>query len=218
MNSGEFGGATGGNRFFCFVASLALPLVACNGGSKATVADPPIAGVVSAESPSEYIIGPGDTLKVVVAQNPDLNADVPVRPDGKISTPLAGDVVAVGKSPTQVARGIETVLSQYLRDPSVSVIVSNATGAVGQVRIVGRGVSSPKGLPYRSGMTVLDLVVQTGGLSQFAAGNRAKIVRLDKDGSHEIQVRLDDLLNKGKMSENVALRPGDVLVIPEAWF
>lgn len=190
--------------------ALAAPAVSGVDGAPAQ----PSVGVSSAE----YLIGPGDTLKVVVAQNPDLDADVPVRPDGRISTPLANDIIAVGKTPTQLARDIEKALSQYLRAPSVSVIVSNAVGAFGEVKIVGRGVLTPKALPYRNGMTVLDLVLETGGLSQFAAGNRAKIVRSDKQGTHEIRVRLDDLLNKGKVSENVALKPGDILVIPEAWF
>jgi polysaccharide export outer membrane protein len=155
---------------------------------------------------------------VVVAQNADLNADVPVRPDGKISTPLASDVVAVGKTPTQLAREIEKVLARFVRAPSVSVIVTNPVGAFGQVRIVGRGVTTPRGFPYRSGMTVLDLVLQAGGLSEFAAGNRAKIIRTDAAGTHEIRVRLDDLLNKGKVADNIRLEPGDILVIPEAWF
>lgn len=167
---------------------------------------------------SDYLIGPGDTLKVVVSQNPDLNADVPVRPDGKISTPLAPDVVAVGKTPTQLAGDIQRVLQRYVRAPSVSVIVSIPVGAFGQVRVVGRGVLMPKGFPYRSGMTVLDLILQSGGLSEFAAGNRAKIIRTDKRGTHEIRVRLDDLLNKGRVSENLPLEPGDILVVPEAWF
>lgn len=167
---------------------------------------------------SDYLIGPGDTLRVVVSQNPDLNADVPVRPDGKISTPLASDVVAVGKTPTQLARDIEKVLIRYVRTPSVSVIVTNPLGAFGQVRVVGKGVIAPKGFPYRSGMTVLDLVLQSGGLSEFAAGNRAKIIRTDRKGTREIRVRLDDLLNKGKVSQNIQLEPGDILVVPEAWF
>ena len=167
---------------------------------------------------SDYLIGPGDTLRVVVSQNPDLNADVPVRPDGKISTPLASDVVAVGKTHTQLARDIEKVLVRYVRAPSVSVIVTNPIGAFGQVRVVGKGVVAPKGFPYRSGMTVLDLVLQSGGLSEFAAGNRAKIIRTDKKGTREIRVRLDDLLDKGKVSQNIQLEPGDILVVPEAWF
>jgi polysaccharide export outer membrane protein len=196
---------------------LALCVGAC-AGARRDDADPPATSASLGGAASEYIIGPGDVLKVVVAQNPELNADVPVRPDGKISTPLASDIVAVGKSPTQIAGEVEGALARYLRNPSVSVIVSNATGAVGQVRIMGRGVASPKGLPYRNGMTVLDLVVQTGGLSTFAAGNRAKIVREGRKGTHEIPVRLDDLLNKGRVSENIMLQPGDMLVIPEAWF
>ncbi len=211
------------------MALMLLPLatLACSSAPKTTIPDPPVGMSepqrAPADSPglepgAQYIIGPGDTLKVVVAQNPDLNAEVPVRPDGKISTPLASDIVAVGKTPTQLSRDIEAALARYLRDPSVSIIVSNAIGTLGQVRIVGRGVPAPKALPYRSGMTVLDLVLETGGLSQFAAGNRAKVIRSSKGGPRELKVRVDDLINRGRVSENIELEPGDMLVIPEAWF
>ena len=166
---------------------------------------------------SEYIIGPGDTLKINVLRNPELNAEVPVRPDGKISTPLVNDVVAVGKTPTQLAQEMERVIGEFVRAPTVNVIVTHPASTYSQVRVVGQAVS-PKAVPYRSGMTVLDLVIEVGGLSQFAAGNRAKIVRVEGQSTREIHVRLNDLLNKGKISENVALRPGDILVIPETLF
>lgn len=198
-------------RFFFAILAVGMAAL-CSAGEQSAVPE-------ASDSSAKYIIGPGDTLKVIVAQNPDLNADVPVRPDGKVSTPLASDIVAVGKTPTQLAHDIEAALGQFVRTPSVSVIVSNPVGAFGQVRVVGRGVPTPKGLPYRSGMTVLDLVLETGGLSQFAAGNRAKIIRASgKDAVREIRVHLDDLLNKGRVAENVALEPGDILVIPETWF
>ncbi len=166
---------------------------------------------------SEYIIGPGDTLKISVLRNPELNAEVPVRPDGRISTPLVNDVVAVGKTPTQLAQEMQKIIAEYVRAPTVNVIVSNPTSTFSQVKVVGQAVA-PRAVPYRSGMTVLDLVIQVGGLSQFASGNRAKIIRNEGQSSREIRVRLDDLLNKGKMAENVPLLPGDVLVIPETLF
>jgi polysaccharide export outer membrane protein len=154
----------------------------------------------------------------VVLQNPQLNAEVPVRPDGKISTPLANDVLAVGKTPTELAKAIEAALGEYVRAPNVSVIVSNPVSTFSQVRVVGQAVS-PRAIPFRNGMTVLDLVIEVGGLSQFAAGNRAKIIRPSEQGAaKEIKVRLGDLLNKGKVSENITLQPGDILVIPETLF
>jgi len=176
------------------------------------------AAAAAASSPSgEYIIGPGDTLKINVLRNPELNAEVPVRPDGKISTPLVNDVVAVGKTPTQLAQEMERVIGEFVRAPTVNVIVTHPASTYSQVKVVGQAVS-PKAVPYRSGMTVLDLVIEVGGLSQFAAGNRAKIVRVEGQATREIHVRLNDLLNKGKISENVPLRPGDILVIPETLF
>ena len=205
-------------------ASVTLTVTACGAFPARADAVAPQAAPVTAPGaapiavPEQYIVGPGDTLRVVVSQNPDLNAEVPVRPDGKISTPLANDVVAVGKTPTQLAHDIEAALSQFLRAPSVSVIVSNPVGSFGQVRVMGRGVATPRGFPYRSGMTVLDLIQEVGGLSQFASGNRAKIIRSGEQGTREIKVRLNDLLNKGRISENVKLEPGDILVIPETLF
>ena len=175
------------------------------------------AAAAASSTSGEYIIGPGDTLKINVLRNPELNAEVPVRPDGKISTPLVNDVVAVGKTPTQLAQEMERVIGEFVRAPTVNVIVTHPASTYSQVKVVGQAVS-PKAVPYRSGMTVLDLVIEVGGLSQFAAGNRAKIVRVEGQSTREIHVRLNDLLNKGKISENVPLRPGDILVIPETLF
>ena len=187
------------------------------GAVKAPAQPPPATASDSSAASGEYIIGPGDTLKIAVLRNPELNAEVPVRPDGKISTPLVNDAVAVGKTPTQLAQEMEKVIGEYVRAPTVSVIVTHPVSTFSQVRVVGQAVS-PKAVPYRSGMTVLDLVIEVGGLSQFAAGNRAKIVRTEGQSTREIRVRLSDLLNKGKISENVPLRPGDILVIPETLF
>jgi polysaccharide export outer membrane protein len=182
------------------------------------LAQAPGAPAAAPSDSREYVIGPGDSLKIVVLQNPQLNADVPVRPDGKISTPLANDVVAVGKTPTQLSKALEAVLSEFVRAPNVSVIVSNPVSIFSQVKVVGQAVS-PRAIPFRNGMTVLDLVIEVGGLSQYAAGNRAKIIRPNpQGGAREIKVRLGDLLNKGKVSENVTLEPGDILVIPETLF
>jgi polysaccharide export outer membrane protein len=140
-----------------------------------------------------------------------------VRPDGKISTPLVEDMVAVGKTPSQLARDMEKVLAEYIRSPKVNVIVSQPMSALSQVQIIGQ-VGKPQSIPYREGIKVLDAVLAVGGLGQFAAGNRAKIVRSVNHKKQEIRVKLDDLTNKGDMSQNLALQPGDVLVVPESRF
>ncbi|HTP39510.1 MAG TPA: XrtA/PEP-CTERM system exopolysaccharide export protein [Steroidobacteraceae bacterium] len=170
----------------------------------------------SAVSP-DYIIGPGDTLSVFVWRNADLSAQVPVRPDGKISTPLVEDMVAVGKTTSQLARDIEDTLEKYVRSPSVNVIVVNAVSAMSQVTVVG-AATNPKSIPYRDGLKVLDAVLAVGGLTQFAAGNRAKIERDEGGGKkQEIKVKLKRLLEDGDLSQNLPLKPGDVLVIPESF-
>jgi polysaccharide export outer membrane protein len=163
-----------------------------------------------------YLVGPGDQLQIFVWDHPDLSASVEVRPDGKISTPLVEDLQAAGKAPTLLARDVEKVLSAYVRSPVVTVIVQKFVGEiVQQVRVVGQA-ATPKALQYRQGMTVLDVVIEVGGLSEFAAGNRARIIRQVDGKKVEIRVRLEDLINKGKISENVPMLPGDVLVIPES--
>lgn len=171
-----------------------------------------------AARPLEYQIGPGDSLEIFVWDHEDLSTSVQVRPDGKISTPLVEDLQAAGKSATELARDIETVLSEYVRSPVVTVIMQSFAGAPQQqVRVVGQAVE-PRALQYRQGMTVLDVIIEVGGLSEFAAGNSSKIVRNVNDEPVEIAVRLDDLLNKGRMEENVRMLPGDVLIIPESFF
>jgi polysaccharide biosynthesis/export protein len=166
----------------------------------------------------DYVVGPGDVLQVFVWRNPELTTTVPVRPDGKISTPLVEDMVAVGKTPAQLARDVETRLAEYVRSPQVSIIITNAVSTYSQVTVVGQ-VKGPKSLPYREGMTVLDAVLETGGLTDFAAGNRAKLLRKDGQGKQqEIRVHLEDLVRKGRMKENVPVRPGDVLLVPESYF
>jgi len=166
----------------------------------------------------DYVIGPGDSLQIFVWRNDELSATVPVRPDGKISTPLVEDVVAVGKTPSQLARHIETILAEFIRTPKVNVIVASALSASSQVRVVGQAMN-PRAIPYRDGLTILDVVIDAGGLGEFAAGNRAKLVRKNADGTHEnIKVRLEDLLEDGDMSQNLEVQPGDVLIIPESRF
>ena len=170
-------------------------------------------------TPSEtvqYQIGPGDSLEIFVWRNPEISRTLPVRPDGMISMPLVEDVRAVGKTPSQLARDLEKVLARYIKSPQVNVIVTGFVGTFGdQIRVVGKA-AQPKALPYRSNMTLLDVLIEVGGLAEGAAGNRAKIIRRVGGQAQEIRVRLNDLLNNAKMSENIRMMPGDVLLIPES--
>jgi polysaccharide export outer membrane protein len=194
--------------------STAVPMYPAMAAEPA--APPSMPAAPPAISP-DYRIGPGDTLKVSVFQNDELTATLPVRPDGKISTPLVEDMVAVGKTPSQLARDIEKSLSDYIKAPKVSVVVTVALSVYSQVKVIGQ-VKTPQSLPYRDGMTVLDAVLAVGGLSQFAAGNRARLVRTENGKQTEIKVKLDALLNNGDMTQNLALKPSDVLVVPETRF
>jgi polysaccharide biosynthesis/export protein len=168
---------------------------------------------------TDYIIGPGDMLNVFVWRNPELSTTVPVRPDGKISTPLVEDMVAVGKTPAQLARDVEKVLAEYVRTPTVNVIVATATSALSQVKVIGQ-VKVPQSVPYRDGLRVLDVILVAGGVTDFAAPNRAKVVRaaVNNGKPKEERVKLGDLLEKGDMKQNLLLGPGDALVIPQARF
>jgi polysaccharide export outer membrane protein len=174
-----------------------------------------VCAAATAGSP-EYLIGPGDSIDVFIWRNPDLSTTVPVRPDGRVSIPLVEDMVAVGKTPTTLARDIETVLAEFIREPTVNIIV-RSTGGASQIQVVG-SVTSAQGVPYREGITVLDAIVGAGGLSQFAAGNRATIVRTMGDRSLECRVRLDDLIKNGDISQNIRLQPGDFVIVPESSF
>jgi polysaccharide biosynthesis/export protein len=200
---------------FAQAAPPTAPAPAPAAGAPAAAA--PAAPASQVVNPDQYIIGPGDVLQVFVWRNPELTATVPVRPDGKISTPLVEDMVAVGKNPSQLARDIEKVLSEYVRSPTVNVIVTQPVGAFGQVQVIGQ-VAKPGSLPFRSGMKVLDAVLAVGGVTQFAAGNRTKVERSANNRRQEIKVKLDSLLNKGDMSQNLPLQPGDVIVVPESRF
>ena len=166
----------------------------------------------------DYVIGPGDTVQVFVWRNPELSVTVPVRPDGKVSTPLVEDLVAGGKTPSQLAREMETALADYIRSPQVNIIVTNPVSTFSQIKVIGE-VGSPQSIPYREGLTALDAILAVGNLTQFAAGNRAKIVRKGADGKTvEIKVKLESLVRKGKIDENVPLKPGDVLIVPASLF
>ena len=192
---------------------LADRATATEAAASAAVAPAAPASPVSAD----YLIGPGDTLEIFVWRNPDLTITVPVRPDGKISTPLVEDMVAVGKTPTGLARDIEKALAVYVKSPQVNVIVTLPASVFSQIKVIGQ-VLHPQALPYRDGMTVLDAVLAVGGLGQFAAGNRAHVVRNENGKQQEIRVKLNALVNDGDMKQNLPLRPGDVLVVPETRF
>ncbi len=165
-----------------------------------------------------YKIGPGDGLTIFVWRNPDLGISVPVRPDGRISVPLLEDIVAAGKSATELSREIEEQLAEYIQDPLVTVIV---TGFVGnyteQVRIVGQAIN-PQAIPYRAKMTLLDAMISVGGLAEFAAGNRATLVRNVGSEQKQYRLRIADLIKDGDISANASLMPGDVIIIPESVF
>ena len=170
------------------------------------------------ESSDDYVIGPGDGLQVFVWGHDDLSTTVQVRPDGQISTPLVEDLQAAGKTPTELARAVESVLTEYVRNPTVTVIVQQFVGEYArQIRVVGQA-AEPQALSYRNGMTLLDVMIEVGGLSEFASGNKARIVRRENGQEKVIRVRISDLLNKGDMDQNVRMMPGDVLIIPESVF
>ena len=164
-----------------------------------------------------YIVGPGDMLNITVWRNPELSQTVPVRPDGQVSTPLVDGLVAQGKTSAQIARDVEKELSKYVRDPVVTVIVTSFVGPYSeQIRVVGEAVK-PQFLPYKQKMTVLDVLIAAGGLTDFADGNRATLVRAS-EGNKRYNVRLNDLVKRGDIDANVDVLPGDILIIPQGWF
>lgn len=167
---------------------------------------------------SKYLIGPGDMLQISVWHNPELSTNVPVRPDGRISTPLVTDVVAAGRTPEELGHDIEARLKKYVSDPLVTVIVASFVGPYSQqVRIVGEA-TTPKSLPYLAHMTVLDAMIAVGGLTPYASGNRAKLVRRINGKETETSLRLSDLLKSGDLSANTDLQPGDIIIIPQSFF
>lgn len=199
-----------------FRAAAALLMVALQVACGTTGSLPPAPAVAPAADYS-YIIGAGDTLNVQVARNPELSITVPVRPDGKISTPLVEDLVVQGKTPVQTAREIEAKLGRYVRDPQVTVIVQSYVGPYSeQIRVIGEA-AKPQALPFKQRMTLLDVMIAVGGLTDFAAGNRAIILRTS-EGNKQYSVRVQDLVKGGDISANVEMRPGDVLIIPQSYF
>jgi polysaccharide export outer membrane protein len=164
-----------------------------------------------------YLIGPLDTLQISVWRNPDLSTSVPVRPDGKVSVPLVEDIPVLGKNATQLARDIEKAMGKFIRDPVVTVIVTSFNGPYSeQIRVVGEA-ARPQALPYRQRMTLLDVMIAVGGLTDFADGNNASVLRTS-DGGKQYSVRLKDLIRRGDVSANIEMKPGDVLIIPQSWF
>jgi polysaccharide biosynthesis/export protein len=177
----------------------------------------PPAPATAASPDYNWIIGPGDSVNVIVWRNPELSGSFPVRPDGKLATPLVEDLPALGKDATTLARDIEKALGKYIRDPVVTVIVTGFVGPYSeQIRVVGEA-AKPQFLPYRQKMTVLDVMIAVGGLTDFADGNQATLLRAS-DGNKQYNVRLKDLIKRGDISANIEMKPGDVLIIPQSWF
>jgi polysaccharide export outer membrane protein len=201
----------------CCVATPAAANPAAPSAPAAAPVRAPVAPAAAADGvdAERYVIGPGDTLQVFVWRNPELTATVPVLPDGRISTPLVESIQATGKTPSQLARDVEAVLSEFVRSPKVNIIVTNAVSTFSQVKIVGQ-VLKPQTMPYREGLTVLDVVLQSGGLATYAAGNRARILRKEDGRDVEIKVKLQNLIEKGDFRQNLPMRPGDVLIVPQS--
>ncbi len=203
-----------GRRLLAAVAGLLLAsaLVGCS--SMKTSGPAP---TLAATPDYRYLIGTGDTVNVIVWRNPELSMSVPVRPDGRLTMPLIEDLPALGRSPTQLARDIEKELSKYVRDPVVTVIVAGASGPFSeQIRIIGEA-ARPQAIPYRQNMTMLDVMIVVGGLTDFADGNKAVLIRGAEQGKI-YNVRLKDLIKRGDISANVDVKPGDILIIPQSWF
>lgn len=193
-----------------------LALVVGAAGCATQSANPP-APTMASSPDYNYVVGPGDTLNINVWRNPELSSTVPVRPDGKVSTPLVDELVAQGKTPIEIARDVEKALGKFVRDPVVTVIVTNFVGPYSeQIRVVGEA-AKPQFLPYKQKMTVMDVMIAVGGLTEFADGNKATIVRAS-EGNKRYSVRLNDLVKRGDIAANVEMLPGDILIIPQGWF
>jgi polysaccharide biosynthesis/export protein len=195
------------------LASVGLALL----GACSTTAGFPPAPVSASTQDYNYIVGPGDNINIIVWRNPELSMSVPVRPDGKFSTPLIDELVAQGKHSTQIARDIEKQLEKYVRDPVVTVIVTSFVGPYDQqIRVVGEA-AKPQSLPFKQYMTLLDVMIAVGGLTDFADGNAATILRTG-GVAKQYSVRLRDLIRRGDISANVEMKPGDILIIPQGFF
>jgi polysaccharide biosynthesis/export protein len=194
-------------------AAVVLIVTGC-GGAPPLPPAPPASSLPSAE----YRIGPGDSLNIFVWRNPELTLSIPVRPDGRLSIPLVEDVVAIGKTPTILARELEQRLSTYVKEPLVTVIVESFVGPIpDQIRVIGEA-AQPRALPYRADMTVLDAMIAVGGLTRYAAGNDSVIIRTAQGEQNTYSVHLSSLIRDGDIESNVALRPGDILIIPQRLF
>jgi polysaccharide biosynthesis/export protein len=193
-------------------AATALFVAGCGGPTLPPA--PPASSLPSAE----YRIGPGDSINIFVWRNPELSLTVPVRPDGRLSIPLVEDVVAIGKTPTALAREYEQLLGKYIKEPLVTIIVTGFSGPIpDQVRIIGEA-AQPRALPYRADMTVLDAMIAVGGLTRYAAGNDTVLIRTAQGEQSTYSVHLNSLIRDGDIDSNVALRPGDILIIPQRLF
>ncbi len=205
---------------FRVYASVVIALAFVAGGcmnSGIRTADPQEEGHGVTSAPA-YVVGPGDTLQVFVWGNTELSTTVPVRPDGRITTPLVEDLDASGKTPTEIAREMEQRLARYVKHPVVTVTVTQFIGrSTEQIRVVGQA-TAPRTIPYSADLTLLDVVIAVGGLTEFAAGNRASIIRRSDGKQVKFPVRLNDLIKNGDITANVDMLPGDILIIPEAWF
>ena len=203
-----------GRRLFLWAAGMAAS-VALLGCSLTPKHPPP--PTFAATPDWRYVIGTGDSVSVMVWRNPELSMGVPVRPDGRLTMPLVEDLMALGRTPTELARDIEKELAKYVRDPMVTVIVSGASGPfTEQIRILGEA-TRPQAIPYRQDMTLLDLMIVVGGITDFADGNRTVLVRGAEQGKM-YTLRINDLVKRGDISANVDLKPGDILIIPQSWF
>ncbi len=179
---------------------------------------PPAPAKADGASDWTYLLGPGDSVNVFVWGNPEISGSFIIRPDGKMTMNLVEDMPATGKTPTQLAREIEKVLSKYVQDPIVTVMVAGGVGPYSQqIRVLGQA-TKPQTLSYREHMSLLDLMIAVGGITDFAAGNRASILRVVDGKPQQFSVRIDDLIKDADVSANVEMRPGDVLIIPERWF
>ena len=191
-------------------------LTAALSGCAASHPTAPAEAVKSGEY--NYIIGPGDNVNIVVWHNPELSQSIPVRPDGKISTPLVEDLQAAGKSPTHLARDLEKALAKYIQDPIVTVIVTGFVGPYSQqIRVIGQA-AKPQALQYRENMSLMDVMILVGGITDFAAGNKATILRMVNGKNQQLSVKLESLMRDGDITANVQMLPGDVLIIPESYF
>ncbi|RZJ85223.1 MAG: sugar ABC transporter substrate-binding protein [Massilia sp.] len=194
--------------------AVAISCLCLLGGCASTLPSAPSTEAVN----PEYLIGPGDSINIIVWRNPEVSMSVPVRPDGKITTPLVEDLTAAGKTSTQLARDIEAALAKFIQQPVVTVVVTNFVGGYSeQIRVIGQA-ARPQALPYRKDMSLMDVLIAVGGVTEFASGNRASVIRTVDGKQQKYAVRLDDLIKDGDISANMTMRPGDVLVIPESFF